>query len=438
MKRTARSTISPVLKAALKKLNTKHFVSTSHGRTVIYTERYDAQLGRDVLDQSSADDIRLRYSNCRFDTKNPKTGRRSSNSLGEIWLHSPYRRQFEGIVFDPAGAHPGYYNLWRGFNVRPLKGNWSLMQNHIKQIICSNNPEHTQYLMQYLAYAVQYPARLPGVAVVLRGREGVGKGALVEHIGRLFGRHYYKASTSRQLTGQFGAHLANIVILFADEAVLVDQPDAIGVLKGYITEPLIGLEEKYRTARMAQSCLHIFMASNADWVVPAAADARRFFVLDVSDARKQDRAYFRALYAQMRGGGLAAMLYDLQHLSVKGFDPAAMPKTEALLAQKLLSLSLVERWWLTQLERRQFLGSSWYRARVVARQAVVEAFLRETGNKLDARVLGAGLRKLLPGRVLLDASQQQYQRTWEIPSLVQCRASFNQYIGHEYFKILSK
>jgi hypothetical protein len=37
------------------------------------------------------------------------------------------------------------------------------------------------------------------------------------------------------------------------------------------------------------------MASNNDWVIPAGPDARRFFVLNVSDARKQDFSYFEKI-----------------------------------------------------------------------------------------------------------------------------------------------
>jgi hypothetical protein len=46
------------------------------------------------------------------------------------------------------------------------------------------------------------------------------------------------------------------------------------------------------------------MGANQKWVVPATGDERRFSVNEVSDARRQDKDYFIALYAELNNGGL--------------------------------------------------------------------------------------------------------------------------------------
>jgi hypothetical protein len=53
----------------------------------------------------------------------------------------------------------------------------------------------------------------------------------------------------------------------------------------------------------------------------------------------------------MRAGGLAAMLHDLLARDISGFEPRAVPQTEALETQKLLSLDSIDRWWLAVLVR---------------------------------------------------------------------------------------
>ena len=86
------------------------------------------------------------------------------------------------------------------------------------------------------------------------------------------------------------------------------------------------------------------MATNSAWAVPAGIHARRFCVLKVSEAHRQDKSYFAALRAEMADGGIAAMLHDLLAHDLSDFDVFAVPQTRALAEQKVQSLRGVERW----------------------------------------------------------------------------------------------
>ncbi len=55
-----------------------------------------------------------------------------------------------------------------------------------------------------------------------------------------------------------------------------------------ITEPVLPIEGKGRNVRFARNVVHLIVASNSNWVVPAGLDERRFCVIDVSDVRAQD------------------------------------------------------------------------------------------------------------------------------------------------------
>ena len=83
--------------------------------------------------------------------------------------------------------------------------------------------------------------------------------------------------------------------------------------------------------------LMIFMASNSDWVVPAGASARRFFVVDVPDARKQDHPYFEAITNQLDNGGREALLHYLLQRDLTNFNIRVVPQTQALADQKARS-----------------------------------------------------------------------------------------------------
>src|SRR6185436_14779598 len=85
---------------------------------------------------------------------------------------------------------------------------------------------------------------------------------------------------------------------------------------------------------------------------------RRWFVLDVLPTHQGDFNYFNALMSQMeQEGGLQAMLWDLLHEDLAGFNHRDIPKTEGLIDQRKLSLSIPERWWLDVLSRGFVLAS---------------------------------------------------------------------------------
>ena len=125
----------------------------------------------------------------------------------------------------------------------------------------------------------------------------------------------------------------------------------VGVLKALITEPTLTVEAKYQNAVQAPNFVHLMMASNEDWVVPASLDARRFLVLLVAATKVRNRAYFTAIWQEMESGGYEAMLHDLLHHDLTGFDVRDVPDTEGLQEQKKLSLGTSQAWWFDALHR---------------------------------------------------------------------------------------
>ncbi len=111
------------------------------------------------------------------------------------------------------------------------------------------------------------------------------------------------------MVGNFTGHLENIVFLFGDEAFHVGDSDHEAVLKTLITSDLSILEKKGIDARAGRNYIKLMLASNAQWVVPAGQNDRRFLVLDVGEKVMQDSAYFGMIDRQMKNGGYSAFLY---------------------------------------------------------------------------------------------------------------------------------
>jgi hypothetical protein len=96
--------------------------------------------------------------------------------------------------------------------------------------------------------------------------------------------------------------------------------------------------------------LAILLAANEKWVVPASHDERRYAIGGVSEARKQQKAYFDPLFAELAAGGAAAMLWDLRGMDLDGWHPRhAIPQTKELREQKLFSLDGLNQWYVHKL-----------------------------------------------------------------------------------------
>jgi Family of unknown function (DUF5906)/RepB DNA-primase from phage plasmid len=336
----------------LAQLNEKYCVMQDGGRVRVLTfERYvrkarRRQHVRHVPTFLSFEDFRNLHRHKRVADRGKFIQR------GHWWLDNPRRRQYAGITFEPGGAKviDDKLNLWCGWGVEPQQGDWSLMQDHIFKVLASGIEEVATYIFDWLAWAVQHPDERAEVALVFIGKRGTGKGTLGNAMCRLFAQHAVHISSSDHLAGRFNFHLRDACLLFADEAYWPGDKSAEGTLKRMITEPELFIEGKNRDAVTTRNMLHVLMASNEGWVVPAGERERRFAVFNVSECHLQDEKWFTPLYEQLEDGGYAAMLFDLLHRDLGGFHPRRLPKTIALREQQRQGLQPCDAWWVELLE----------------------------------------------------------------------------------------
>jgi Family of unknown function (DUF5906) len=282
--------------------------------------------------------------------------------LGEYWLRNPRRRQFRGLVFRPGreGIINGFLNLWRGFGVEPVQGDWSLMQQHIQMVLAAGDTVCAKYITQWAGWGAQNPDQPAEVALVFKGGQGTGKSTFGRAMAALFGQHGLQVTAPGQFAGRFNAHMRDVCLLFADEAVRPDDKSARGILKALLTEKNLPMEGKHRDIIQMSNYAKVIMASNDDWVVPADIDDRRFAVFKVSDERKQDEPYFAALNRELSNGGLAAMLHDLLTMPLGDWHPRRdIPQTKERNIQKAASLVGFEALFLDMLREGETVVHHW-------------------------------------------------------------------------------
>jgi hypothetical protein len=273
------------------------------------------------------------------------------------WCRWQYRRQYRGVRFcpEPQGAPEGVFNTYFGYSVEPKRGSWKRLLAHIYRNICRRNPIHFRFFVAWLAQLVQSPHIKPGTNIVLKGREGVGKSKVGEWIKELFDRNAIVVSEAERITGRFNGHLENKLFMMAEEAFWAGDKAAEGKLKDLATGTHMSYERKGLDAYEGKNYTRIMIASNEDWIVPASSGGRRWFVLEVGDEHQKDFGYFAAIDAEMRNGGLEAMLYDLLQTDLpQTVQVRDAPVTPWLVEQRQHSYSNKHRWWRGVLQEGGF------------------------------------------------------------------------------------
>jgi hypothetical protein len=279
------------------------------------------------------------------------------NAVGPWWFQHPLRREYDSAIFKPLA--PGVIttpsrlkilNMYLGWGVEPKEGDWSLIRQHIRNVLANGDEGTDNYIIFWIAWNLQHPDRLPEVALTLIGHKGTGKGTLARLLRIIFGSHSVQVSNIRHLTGNFNAYKENLILLVADEAYWGGHKGEAGELQRMITEDTLFIEPKFFNQYEAKNYIRLLILAEPGWVIPAGPNERRYAVFDVSERHLEDRKYFKALHHQIDNGGAAAMLYDLQRMDLGDWHPRQVYKTAAFRRQQDMSLGHLEEWLLTLLE----------------------------------------------------------------------------------------
>lgn len=424
----------------VKKMNRKHAIARVGAKTVVMDFLDDGR-----VEYGDATGLHVFYENDRKPNSEGKL-----EPISKIWARHTSRRSYpKGIVFLPNQEVKGAFNLWQGWSV-DSDGTKSCQRllDHLLEVVCSGNYDHYKYLLGWLAHMVQRPEEKPGVAIVIKGKKGTGKDTPFEYIGKLFRNHYATVANQEQMVGKFNHHLANVLLLHMQEGYWAGSKASEGPLKYLVTSPTVMIEPKGMNAFQVRSVLRIFISSNERWVVPASEDERRYFVLTISEKRRNDHAYFAALRAEMEGSGPAALLHYLLNYNLDGFNVRGVPDTAALGEQKIEGLKNVERWWFGVLQEGQISGAQ-MKDSVSNNLWVTHGISIEKGElrdnysrwmrhrRYDGEEVGEAdftkrMKHMLPGLALTRPSGKGARpRAYSLPDLDVCRRSFEQMIGSE-------
>lgn len=358
----------------------------------------------------------------------------ANKNQGVAWYKWP------GKSFYPHGI--GYYpdekklpakvfNTFQGFGCLPHQGDISLIQNHIKEIICAGDDKSSSYFIQWLAHILQKPTQKPTVAILMKSAEGTGKGTLFKLLKKILGANAHQVNGSYQLTGRFNGIVAGRLLIFGDEVDMTDK-GVFDRAKGIISEDTISLELKGIDPEPVQNLARFIFAGNHDRILRAGTRERRFLVLEPSDKMIDSTAYWDALNTQINNGGAEAFMHYLLQLDISNFNPFKAPATRGLINEKMQSLSGAQLFFYNQLMKpKPFDGA----ARLYATQLISEYrdWSETNTTKVNEPAARSQIGKMV--RVLGIGSQGRSDRgrgiCYEIPTKEILQHSFAKHLGHD-------
>jgi hypothetical protein len=435
---------APTNKSIVQQINKKHFLIRNIGGRCMVGEMVANPAGAgQMLSLQNPEAFKAWYAN-QFVSVQDQQGNEKRRPLGAYWLVHSDRRGYEGVDLVPNAPveMPGrMLNLWRGFGVEPRAGDWRLMRRHVCDVLAAGDQKAAEYMLRWVAWSFQHPGEPAEVALVLQGGKGSGKGVFIRAVAKCFGEHGLQITNQEHLIGRFNSHLRSCLLLFADEAFWAGNKKGESVLKGLITEPVLMIEQKGIDSIQWPNRLHVMMAANADWVVPASAGERRYAVFKCANTYVRDRGdgcaregYFKALHHELENGGRGAMLHDLLCLNLGDWHPRQIYETEGLREQKQHSLAPLEEWFAEVLEDGKLpvgIGGRADRKDFSSTRALVDdakSRVPRASLWLSDKAMALFLKRqgCLPAKGRRDALQL---RGWTFPRLVELRRDWSKRFG---------
>lgn len=343
---------------------------------------------------------------------------KKTEKLTDVWMASPRRRTYDGLVFAPERpVDARWYNLWRGFDYRPAPAASARAEaavqswfDHVERNVCRGDSQLAQWFIGYMAHLVQRPWEKPLVALVLKGRKGTGKNAVIERVGALFSRNMVVADDDRYLVGNFNSHLEACLLLALDEASWAGGKKVEGKLKGIITGSKHMIERKGMEPYQVDNLTRVVIIGNEDWLVPATQDERRYAVFDVGEGDMQKRSFFQEMREGMEangGEGYGLLLAKLQAFDLSTVDVNDAPKTDGLADQKIESLGPQHSWWLDCLTEGQILGGDFAGEwpEFIPTNRLMDAARRYTVER--------GVRSWQPTKIQFNRAMRQFMPAWK-------------------------
>lgn len=221
------------------------------------------------------------------------------------WLHDKTQRFYKkkGVFPPPQKCPEGYLNMW----VPSPHYNAPIEENHPDydadaverfvehvNIICNKKAEQRQWILSWIAQALQQPAIKPEHMLTFISLQGSGKGALFNVVKKLLGSGKTLETTEpeRYCWGGFNECMASAFLVILNETDKRNSHGADGHIKNIISDYTRMINPKGQKHFEVASYHRLVQLTNASDPTPTSSDDRRNYIMRCSDILKGNIQYF--------------------------------------------------------------------------------------------------------------------------------------------------
>ena len=183
------------------------------------------------------------------------------------WLFHRERLEYADVDFEPDFNIPlreDVFNLYFGLkiemmhNITSYEYDQELVEpfiNHVTKYFCKSNPEHANYMLNWMAHIVQKPSTPTMVAIVIKSEQGIGKGLIFDILlgDGIFGQEtYLQVKNVEGLLGHFNSNIMNKLLINVNEVSMTKKE--ANEVKSMITDKTISAEAKFLNKITVKNC----------------------------------------------------------------------------------------------------------------------------------------------------------------------------------------